>query len=69
MSSNGAERPAWRRASFCVNTECVEVGQRDDLIIVRDSSQPEGSRLSYRIGQWRSFVRECKVGAFDDLCP
>jgi hypothetical protein len=64
-SSNEAFRPVWRKASFCASGECVEVAQRDGLIILRDSTQPHGSMLRYAADQWRSFICNVKAGAFD----
>ena len=60
-------QPAWRKASFCASGECVEVAQRDSVIILRDSVQPHGSMLHYAAREWRSFVRNIKTGEFDDL--
>ena len=60
-------QPAWRKASFCASTECVEVAQRGDVVILRDSMQPSGTVLRYDVGEWRCFVRNIKVGKFDGL--
>jgi hypothetical protein len=70
MPSNGAElaeTPAWRRASVCAASECIEVAQRDDRIAVRDSTQPRGIVLRYTAPEWRSFVRLIKTGRLDRL--
>ena len=70
MSSNEAERsvqPAWRTASYCASGECVQVTQRDGLIILRDSTRPDGITLPYGAVKWRSFVAETKAGKFDSL--
>jgi hypothetical protein len=71
MPSNEAGssvQPAWRTASFCTSGECIQVAQRDGLIILRDSTRPDGIRLRYADEEWRSFVRIIKAGGFDDLC-
>ena len=65
MSANEAERLielAWRRASFCASTECVEVAQRDDVIILRDSTKPHGSVIRCNASDWRTFVNDIKNG-------
>jgi hypothetical protein len=59
--ANEAFPPIWRKASFCASGECVEVAQRDDLIIVRNSAQPHGSMLRCTAGQWRSFISNVKA--------
>lgn len=68
MSSDEAGRqvlPAWRTASFCAAGECVQVAQRDGVIMLRDSAQPDGDVLRYAPEQWRSFLRTVKAGEFD----
>ena len=60
-------QPAWRRASFCASGECVEVAQRNGMIILRDSKEPRGSVLHYTPEEWQSFVRGIKAGEFDNL--
>jgi hypothetical protein len=70
MSSNEAGssvQRAWRTASFCTSGECIQVAQRDGLIILRDSTRPDGITLRYADEEWRSFVRDIKAGGFDDL--
>jgi len=70
MSSNDAERPAqsvFRTSSFCAAGECLEVGQQDGLIILRDSTRPHDGLLHYGAGEWRSFLRGIKEGRYDDL--
>ena len=49
--------------------ECIEVAQRDDMIILRDSTQPHGSVLDYAAGDLGSFVRTIKSGQLDGLHP
>jgi hypothetical protein len=62
-----AAQAAFRAASFCGNTECVEVAQRDGLIVLRDSTQPQGTMLHYAVDDWGSFVRNIKSGQLDNL--
>jgi hypothetical protein len=70
MSSNEAgrsEQPAWRTASYCASGECVQITQRDGLIILRDSTRPGGITLPYAAVKWQSFVADTKAGKFDNL--
>jgi Domain of unknown function (DUF397) len=70
MSSNEIDcslHLAWRTASFCQSGECIQVAQRDGLIILRDSTRPRGTLLHYDAGIWRCFIRDVKAGEFDDL--
>jgi hypothetical protein len=60
-------RTAWRKASFCASNECVEVAQRGDMIVLRDSGQPHDSMLRCAAEDWESFMRGIKSGEFDRL--
>jgi hypothetical protein len=62
-----AESPAFRRASFCASGECVEVAQRDGMIILRDSTQPRGIMLHYAASDFEAFVRRVRAGRLDNL--
>jgi len=62
-----AAQPAFRTASFCNGGECVEVAQRDGMIVLRDSTRPNGIMLRYAVGGWGSFVRNIKSGQLDDV--
>ena len=58
---------AFRTASFCGGGECIQVAQRDGMIVLRDSTQPYGAMLHYAVGDWSSFVRNIKSGGLDGL--
>lgn len=60
-------RTAWRRATFCASNECVEVAQRGDMIILRDSARPRSSVLSCTAEDWGSFMYNIKSGQLDSL--
>jgi hypothetical protein len=64
MSRKQTERPvqpAWRRASFCASTECVEVAEQDGVIMVRDSAHPSGGTVQWTVEAWRTFVRAIRA--------
>ena len=51
----------WRTSSFSGNGgECVEVGQADDTVAVRDSKDRTGAMLRFAPGAWRSFADQLK---------
>ncbi len=58
---------AWRKASFCASRECIEVGQRNGVILIRDSVQPHGSVLESAARDWQSLIRRVKAGELDHL--
>lgn len=70
MSSYEARGPVqlvWRTASYCQSGECIQVAQQDGLIILRDSTRPDGITLTCASEEWRSLVRHIRAGGFDDL--
>jgi hypothetical protein len=51
----------WRTSSFSGNGgECVEVGQADDAVAVRDTKDRAGAVLRFTPDAWRSFADQLK---------
>ena len=52
------ERPdiEWRKSPASAGGDCVEVGFDDDVVLVRDSSDPGGPRLAFTRSQWSAFL-------------
>ena len=65
--SEEVAQTAFRQSSFCGTGECIEVAQRNGVIVLRDSTQPRGSMLNYAPEDWSSFVRRIKAGRLDAL--
>jgi hypothetical protein len=40
-------------------------GQRDDMVVLCDSKQPQTQILDYTASEWRPFVSDVKIGDFD----
>lgn len=55
----------WRKSSYTVRDECVEVAKADDSAAVRDSKDPRGGQLRVSAGSWRSFLAGIKAGGYD----
>jgi Domain of unknown function (DUF397) len=53
MSAHGARQtgqPTWRGSSYRQVLECVEVRQRSNMTVLRDSPEPHGQVLRYTAG-------------------
>ena len=51
----------WRTSNFSGNGgECVEVGQADDAVAVRDTKDRAGAVLRFTPDAWRSFADQLK---------
>jgi hypothetical protein len=57
----------WRKAVKSSTGGCVQVGRRDDVIMVADSKNPGGPVLSYTLKEWDAFLDGAKKGEFDDF--
>lgn len=57
----------WMKSSFSNAIECVEVGKDDERVLVRDSKDPDGARLSFTPSEWSAFLAGAKAGEFDHL--
>jgi hypothetical protein len=58
----------WRKSSYSGSNggTCVEVASLGTTVVaVRDSKDPDGPKLAFAAGQWRTFTRQIKAGTFD----
>ncbi len=67
-----AKPPVWRKTSFCASGECVEVAQRNGMIVLRSTKGSRGISMGPRrvhctTEEWQSFILGVKAGEFDDL--
>jgi hypothetical protein len=53
--------------SFCGEGECIEVGEQNGPIVLRDSKEPHSAVIRSTAEEWRAFVSGVKAGEFDDL--
>jgi hypothetical protein len=58
-----ASGPRWRTSSYsgADGGECVEVGQDQDLIAIRDTKNRTGPVLPFAPQTWRRFARQVSV--------
>ncbi len=59
-----AERD-WRKSSYTVRDECVEITEVGGSAAIRDSKNPRGTQLRVSTGSWRSFLAHVKAGEYD----
>ena len=57
-----ANEPAWRVATYTGGNggDCVEVGDGDHAILVRDSKDRFGGTLTFTAATWQSFANSLK---------
>ena len=59
----GTSAMTWRKSSYSGNSggNCVEVGAAAPLIAVRDSKDPDGTRLAFGREAWEAFAAKVKA--------
>ena len=65
MTAAPSPRATWRTSSHSgANGDCVEVARpAPGVIAVRDSRDPDGSRLAFPSGHWTAFTATLKKHA------
>lgn len=57
----------WRKSSFSMMGDCVELADTGGGVGVRDSKHPDAATLQFSRGQLAGFVDHIKAGDLDDL--
>lgn len=53
---------SWIKSSVCIAGDCVEVALADDVVLVRDSKQPDRPALRFDVDAWRSVLAALRGG-------
>jgi hypothetical protein len=54
------EHDAWVRSTKCDTGTCLEAQVHGDVVVVRNSADPDGQRLSVSGARWSAFVDDVK---------
>jgi hypothetical protein len=59
------EMNRWRKSTYSSSNggDCTEVAAAPGAVLVRDSKDPGGPRLTFRPDTWRAFAGRVKTGA------
>ena len=60
-----ADAGQWRRSSRCEATQCVEIAQFSEHVMLRDSADPAGPTLTFSRVEWEGFAASVRGGEFD----
>jgi hypothetical protein len=56
---------SWQRSKKCRESSCVEVTRElVEVIVIRDSKNPEGNKLRFSRAEWDAFVDAIKGDEF-----
>jgi hypothetical protein len=61
------EKLEWRVSSACESGACVGVARRGEIVLIGNTSNPEGPFSEFSLEEWRSFLAGAKLGDFDDI--
>lgn len=61
------DEPTWHSARRCNGGACAEIGILGESVLVRNSTEPDGTCLTLSRDEWREFVAGVKDGDFDGL--
>jgi len=65
MTKSDENNAVWMKASFCANTDCVEVALVEQQVLVRSSKNIAGPTLRFDFPEWMAFVTAVRAGEFD----
>ncbi|GAA3396403.1 DUF397 domain-containing protein [Cryptosporangium minutisporangium] len=63
MTSARPISSSWRKSSYSIEENCVEVAADGVLIRVRDSKRPDGHRLTLTRSMWAEFIATVRTTA------
>jgi hypothetical protein len=56
---------SWKKATASSNAGCVEVATAEEMILVRDSKDPQHLALAFTSKEWEAFLIGARAGEFD----
>jgi len=65
MDAGGDEVPRWRKSTRSSTSNCVEVAPQCESILMRDSKDPGGPRLTFDRASFADFIKGVRDGEFD----
>ena len=70
MNEPGLPNRVWRKSSYSgADGGCIEVaGKLQGFIVVRDSKDIGGPRLTFITAEWKRFTRQLKISQFNNTC-
>jgi hypothetical protein len=67
MSGKSADEPTWRTTGRCDGGHCVQIGTLGRSIVIRSSTDQDGTYITLSRDEWEEFVAGVKDGNFDRL--
>jgi hypothetical protein len=58
---------AWRTSRTCDSGACVGVARSGAVILIGNTSTPQGQVSEFTVEEWRQFLAGVKLGDFDEI--
>jgi hypothetical protein len=56
----------WQKARGCESSECIEVAREGELVLLRNSADPNGPVLTATSQEWAVFVHAVRLQEFGE---
>ena len=57
----------WRVSRTCDNGQCIKVARAGELVVIGNTTKPEGPVSEFTVDEWRHFLAGVKLGDFDGI--
>ena len=57
----------WRVSRTCDNGQCIKVARAGELVVIGNTTRPEGPVSEFTVDEWRHFLAGVKLGDFDGI--
>ncbi len=57
----------WRVSRTCDNGQCIRVARSGELVMIGNTTRPQGPVSEFTVEEWRHFLAGVKLGDFDEI--
>jgi len=65
VADSGRADIGWRKSTDSASGDCVEIAFTTEAVLVRNSQDPLGPKLSFSYSEWTAFLAGARRGEFD----
>jgi predicted secreted Zn-dependent protease len=57
----------WHVSRTCDNGQCIKVARTGKIVVIGNTTKPEGPVSEFTVEEWRHFLAGVKLGDFDSI--